>query len=116
MEIPDSVTSIGEGAFWECHNLTSVTIPDSVTSIGECAFGSCRKLKTIETSSSNANFQTIDGVLFTKDGKTLLAVPGGKEGKYSIPDSVTSIGDEAFGGCTSLKSVEIPDSVTSIKA
>ena len=112
--VPNSVTSIGEGAFQNCKSLTSVEIPDSVTSIGDYAFSGCNKLKTIEASSSNVNFQTIDGVLFTKDGKTLLAVPGGKEGKYAVPNSVTSIGNAAFGGCASLISVEIPDSVTSI--
>ena len=112
--IPDSVTSIGDLAFAGCESLTSVEIPDSVTSIGDYAFSGCNKLKTIEASSSNVNFQTIDGVLFTKDGKTLLAVPGGKEGKYAVPNSVTSIGNAAFGGCASLISVEIPDSVTSI--
>ena len=114
VEIPDSVTSIGDYVFAGCESLTSVEIPDSVTSIGDYAFSGCNKLKTIEASSSNVNFQTIDGVLFTKDGKTLLAVPGGKEGKYAVPNSVTSIGNAAFGGCASLISVEIPDSVTSI--
>ena len=113
--IPDAVTSIGEGAFDGCKKLTSVVIPDSVTSIGASAFSNCVMLETIETSSTNANFQTIDGVLFTKDGKTLLAVPGGKEGKFVIPGSVTSIGASAFWGCTSLTSVVIPESVTSIE-
>ena len=75
VEIPDSVTSIGDYVFAGCESLTSVEIPDSVTSIGDYAFSGCNKLKTIEASSSNVNFQTIDGVLFTKDGKTLLRFP-----------------------------------------
>ncbi|MBE6424880.1 MAG: leucine-rich repeat domain-containing protein, partial [Planctomycetaceae bacterium] len=63
----------------------------------------------------NTHFKSEDGILFTADGKTLIQVPRGKGlTEYTIPDSVTSIGNEAFRWCKSLTSVTIPDSVTSI--
>ena len=77
--IPDSVTSIGDRMFYECSSLTSITIPDSVTSIGELAFYCCSSLASV-----------------------------------TIPDSVTSIGESAFQDCWKLTSVVIGDGVTSI--
>ena len=112
--IPDSVTSIGERAFSECISLTSVTIPDSVTSIGDGAFASCTSLTGIWVAEGNNDYSSdASGVLFNKDKITLVQCPGTFR-EYTIPDSVTSIGEQAFMGCSSLTSVTIPDSVTSI--
>jgi hypothetical protein len=100
--IPDSVTSIGDGAFDDCSSLQSVTIPDSVTSIGNNAFGGCSSLQSVTIPDSVTSI----GVCAFFDCSSLHSV--------TIPDSVTSIGDFAFYGCSSLQSVTVPDSVTNI--
>ena len=113
--IPNSVTSIGGSAFYGCTSLTSITIPNSVTSIGSSIFYNCTSLTSIEVSGNNKNYSSLDGVLFNKNKTELITYPFGKtDSEYAIPDSVTSIGDYAFYGCTSLTSITIPNSVTSI--
>ena len=112
--IPNSVTSIGYNAFYGCSSLTNITIPNSVTSIGDRAFYNCSSLTSINVSENNKNYSSVDGVLFNKDKTELIQYPRKKEGtNYKIPNSVTSIGDYAFAGC-SITSITIPNSVTSI--
>ncbi|MBE6752772.1 MAG: leucine-rich repeat domain-containing protein [Ruminococcaceae bacterium] len=112
--IPDSVTHIGTFAFYGCRSLTSIIIPSGVTAIGEEAFYGCSSLTSINVDENNSFYKFVNGVLFTKDGKALIAYPNGIKGDYSIPDGVTHIGSYAFCGCSSLTAVTIPDSVTEI--
>ncbi len=100
--IPEGVTSIGDYAFSLCRSMVSVIIPDSVTSIGNGALSQCELLKKIAIPNSVTSIG--DGA-FWGDG-SLTSI--------SIPDGVTSIGNVVFGVCTRLESVTIPNSVTSI--
>ena len=133
--IGNGVTSIGQYAFFGCSSLTSITIPDSVTSIGSTSFNNCSSLTSvtigsgvtsifsalncssltsISVSENNPNYSSVDGVLYDKAKTKIVYVPKGISSDITIPDSVTSIGAQAFYGCSSLTSITIPDSVTSI--
>ena len=114
--IPDSVTTIDGMAFYGCNSLTSVIIPDSVMIIGYWAFNSCNSLTSITVDSNNQYYSSDEyGVLFNKDKTTLIQYPTGNTRTiYTIPNSVTTIGDDAFAHCDSLTSVTIPDSVITI--
>ena len=123
INIPNSVTSIGYSAFFRCSGLTSVTIPSSVTSIGWMAFRDCSGLKYV-TFPGHINFKNnfdstydIDTVIIAggSDSICTSSFLGCSKIKYiSIPNSVTSIGESAFSCCSGLTSITIPSSVTKI--
>lgn len=111
--IPDSVTSIESFAFNKCSALTAITIPDSVSKVGDFAFSYCDKLISITVDKNNQYYSDIDGALFNKDNTTILQYPGGKLlQEYEIPNSVARIGGNAFCGSINLSSIIIPSSVT----
>ena len=113
--IPSSVTSIGEGAFQACLALTAVSIPTSVTSIGEDAFLFCDSLTKFTVASGNKYYSSdSSGGLFNKNQTTLIQFPPAFKGSYTIPGTVTSIGDSAFADCAGLTGIVIPNGVKSI--
>ena len=124
--IPNSVTSIGGGAFSGCSSLTSVTIPNSVTSIGTYAFQGCSSLSSVTIPNNVTSIEA--GAFSGCSSLTSVTIPNGVTSiggtafsgcssltSVTIPNSVTSIGGTAFSGCSSLTSITLPDSIKNIK-
>ncbi len=109
--IPNSVTSIGDGAFRGCRGLTELTLPNSVTSIGEYAFDGAG-LEKITVESENSCYDSRDNCNSIIETETNTLIIGCKNSV--IPNSVTSIGYYAFYGCSGLTELTLPDSVASI--
>ena len=111
VRIPLSVTSIGAYAFRGCSALTSIRLSPNITDIGGNAFSRCSALTSIKVWANNPTYYSENNCLIERKTNTLIT--GCKTS--IIPDSVTSIGEEAFCGCSGLTSIEIPSSVISIK-
>ncbi|MBR4237271.1 leucine-rich repeat protein [bacterium] len=134
--IPNTITTIPNYAFYNCSSITSVTIPSSVTYIGQSAFGS-PNLQLITVDENNEQYKSIDGCLYTKNGKQLILVPlsigesiivpDGVEviGPYSfyenkliktviLPNTITNIWNQAFQNCSSLETIEMQDGIIEI--
>ena len=111
--VQSQLRSIEWATFRSCTSLANITIPASVTSIDSGAFLSCASLTSITVNANNPNYASEGGILYNKDKTTLLAYPSAS-GSVTIPEGVTSIGDNAFSICTSLASVTILEGVMSI--
>lgn len=133
--LPDSLTEIGTMAFNGCPKLDEITIPKNVEKIGSYAFW-CAGLTSINTSDQNKYYKSVSGVLYTKDGKCLVAYPGNRTGAYTVengtqeiltaafmnsrvesvyfPDSTQKIGLQAFSGCADLKTVSLASGLKTI--
>lgn len=115
--LEDSVTSIGDYAFFDCKRLTEVNIPASVEEIGKGVFAGCEKLLEITVDKENAAYTAKKGVLFNKSLTELVCYPSGKKDEiYHIPSGVTRIGYEAFCKCAQLTTIRLPDSLTAIES
>ena len=112
--IGNSVTSIGDWTFRNCYSLTSVTIPNSVTTIGSGAFNRCFCLTSIVVANDNLKYDSRDNCNAIIETASNTLIRGCKN--TIIPNSVTTIGVDAFYGCSSLTSITIPNSVTTIES
>ena len=111
--IPDGVTDVSAYAFTSSQ-IKTVSLPDSVT-LSSAAFIQSKCLAEFMVSPGNQHYKTVDGVLFSKDGKTLVSYPIGKAGKeYVVPEGVTIIGAYAFYACA-LTGVSLPDGLEAIR-
>ncbi len=117
IELPNSVTSIGSSVFDSCDNLVDITIGNSVSSIGEKAFYNCTNLKNVYYNGEISGWCDISfasGSSNPLNNESNLYINGTLVKELVIPDSVTSINDYTFYGCTSLVNIQIPNGVTNI--
>lgn len=112
-----TVVEIGDSAFFGAFSIIEVEIPYTVTHIGNTVFTDCIALEAIQVAKDNPAYISQDGILFNKDKTELIRYPEEKEGEsYNIPDSVTAIADDAFRGCDRLKDISIPSGLERIGA
>ena len=112
VEIPEGVWEIYDCAFQKCGKISEISIPSSVRWVGDAAFGYLAKCKKISVSEKSKYLKSKDGVLYTSDGRVLLAYPAGKSDRsYEVPDGVKYIVDGAFMGAKNLEEIKLPDSV-----
>lgn len=112
-EIPYGVTAVGKHTFQQCLNLRSITVPSTVTDMPCDAIAICDNLEEISVDEGNATYKSIDGNIYSKDGKTLLSVCSGKR-SVVIPEGVTTIAGYAAYYCNNLAAVTIAESVNFI--
>lgn len=116
INIPESVTTISNRIFYDCKALQTIGIHKNISAIRNDAFYRCNSLQSINVDSNNAVFSSENGVLFNKDKDSLITYPAGKQDvKYVIPNTVTTIGQYAFGYAEKLEIIDIPDTVTTIE-
>ena len=109
--VPEGVVSVGEFAFSACDTLTNVSLPDTVKDIGSSPFSDCPCLEEIAVS-GKGQLATIGGALVDIGTSRLICLPAGRgDTVFEVPDGIVSIGDGAFGRCSSLRSVLLPDSL-----
>ncbi|MBQ9126181.1 MAG: leucine-rich repeat domain-containing protein, partial [Thermoguttaceae bacterium] len=122
--VPRGARRIHEAAFEHCRLLTEVIIPDSVEEFSndlnrarfKTPFYDCRSLTTIRVAPENPRFRDVDGVILSRDFKTLYFFPQGKSGEYLVPASVEKIAENAFTGCARLNRVVVGRNVKTIEA
>ena len=114
LTLPEGLSSVKQYAFQLCLNLESVSLPASFNSFEEFSFDAGERFSTINVADGNLVYSSVDGILFSKDKKTLVKSPSGKSGAYTVPDGVLSIGQGAFEYCQNLTSVVLPDSLQEI--
>ena len=115
--LPDSVTSIGKGAFNGDAALTSVHLGSGVAAIGESAFVGANSLASLTVDPANTVYSVEDGILYSKGdaGRTLvLYLPTKTDADVTVPDGTTAIADDAFANNSSLRRVVLPEGLTTI--
>ena len=106
--LPNSITKLDYGCLSNCKKLTSITIPASVTVLYSSCFSGSSAMSAIYVENGSASYTHYSGVLYTKDGKTLVKYPEGKTGtSYTVNSGVTKIGDQAFSNAK-LTSITLP--------
>ncbi|MBR6028711.1 MAG: leucine-rich repeat domain-containing protein [Clostridia bacterium] len=115
--IQEGTERIAHNALMNCAGLNTIALPDSLTAFGVCDVETCSNLRRVEVSDSHPTLKTAGGILFTRDGETLLLYPCGRLNRsYTAPEGTKHIADGAFCGAASLKTLTLPEGVYSIGA
>lgn len=132
--IPEGVEELTSGAFFKCTKVTEITLPSTAKKIAwfrienmEYAYGGtfsgCTSLTSIKVSSKNPLYKSVDGCVYSKDGKSLYVVPNGKKGVFTVPKGVTTIGEKEseygnefrpFDSCNQITKIIIPETVKTL--
>ncbi len=111
--LPDGLVTVGDMAFAGCAKLESVSLPAGVAEIGARAFRACPALKTVELRGDGGDFTYENGLLLQRSTHTLLlCAPGDAAAEISVPEDVATIAEEAFYGCRTLKKLTLPAGLT----
>ncbi len=114
LTVPEGVTQLEDGALLGLRELREISLPASLKTVGEWLFPYSGALEQITVAEGSLHYQSIDGVLFSKDGKTLAAFPSGRSGYYDIPPGTTAIKPGAFGSNSFLSGITVPEGVTEL--
>ena len=109
--LPDTLEKIGDYAFSACSKLREITIPASVEALGNGVFTQCDALEEFSIDPTNPYLKETNHVIYTADGKTLVAAAGRTDERIAVPLTVEKIQSYAFYNCDTLKSITIPGSV-----
>ena len=112
--IGKEIENIGNRPFYSCSNLEDVLIKNDQIDISSFVFWGCKKLKALKVEEDNQKYKVVDGVLYSKDEKTIYAYPPGKEGNFVIPSTVEELRREAFYYNYQLTELEIPSTVKKV--
>lgn len=113
--LPKTITNIAKGAFGECSSLKSIQIPAATTTVGMGVFANCTSLTGISVAEGNTKYVVEDGVLFDINKTQLVAYPAGKQGGYTVPESVKTIKGYAFCGAAGLTSLKLPKNLNMLE-
>lgn len=111
VQFPSELHEIGNNAFLGCSELRAIHIPKRLNYVYGGAFAHCPSLTSIQVEQGNAILYSIDNVLFAREGFFLIQCPASRKGRYTIPEGIQQIYNQAFDGCSSLTQIDIPDGV-----
>ncbi len=114
IDIPNKVTELNDNTFANCTSLKNVSIGSGCTSISSTAFLNANVIEKITVAGDNANYSSVDGALLNKEKTSIVLYPKSKSGEFVIPDTVTSIADDAFDNAPKLTKVTIGENVKSV--
>ena len=114
VELPAGVTTIGDSAFFNCPALATVSLGAGVATVGARAFGDCGYLTAFAVDAANGVFVVLDGLLCSRTDALLVQCPGGRVGRVVVPDSVSTIGSNAFRSCRGVTEIVMHQGVTAL--